>query len=705
MKKIISLVLCFILVCACVPMSIFAESNIYISIDGNLPISIDTTLYQDRTLLSFKTLVNRTPQITGTYNETTNELNIIINDINAILKIDSYTIQFENKSLDTDYPPTLIDGNPYISIRTLFNILDFGSDKPIPYFIVPPDEAEKDNTPTTIPSATESKYKDVSQNDSHYKYIETLSKLGIINGYSDGTFKPDNTITRAEFTTIICRLLNKTDEAKSESSKSIFNDVPTTYWASGYINLANKLGIISGVGNNIFDPESNVTKVQAIKMILNAGGYEQDNEIQTNGYPTGYMNKFCLLTKINEYAYNSPLDRKTAAEYLYKILNVRIYDNKTGMGLTYLDNIIGPIEMDNILKQQIINNLQSQFPLDDTLPKNSEKPIFVSQLMYVKNLDTSSSVEKIRDLDGIQYLANLNWLNIENQDISDLSPIVDNSKRYIFEILDSEYKEKDLKLSLYGNYKLSDISILEKSDRDITIFSYPYTKLNLTIDEYETYCNKLNLIKVLNNDELYDKFRICEDLDNINQLGDYETTLEKMDRYIGYLETASSILDNITNSNMSDRDKVTIIHDYIINNCEYDYNLYNKLKDHENKFETPTKEEMLKASLSGVLYDKKSVCEGYAQTFYLLCSIAKIPCAYITGLGKDEAHAWNAIWIEETQLYIDTTWDDTQGGNKYLLIPETQINTDHVIESIYYNSLWDKNHYETQENINNGYYE
>lgn len=120
------------------------------------------------------------------------------------------------------------------------------------------------------------------------KAVTTLGKLDILNGYPDGTFKPGNTITRAEFAKVVS--ISRGLKAAAENSKgnTKFTDVTSAHWASGYINVAEKNGLINGVGNGKFAPESQITYEQAITMIVRALGYEQAAQT-LGGYPVGHL--------------------------------------------------------------------------------------------------------------------------------------------------------------------------------------------------------------------------------------------------------------------------------------------------------------------------------------------------------------------------------------------------------------------------------
>ena len=87
-------------------------------------------------------------------------------------------------------------------------------------------------------------------------YIGYMQQFGIITGYSDGSFRPDAPVTRAEFAAIASRF-----EKLTEGSKS-FTDVPDTYWAVRYINFAATRGWVTGYSDGTFKPENPITRAE-----------------------------------------------------------------------------------------------------------------------------------------------------------------------------------------------------------------------------------------------------------------------------------------------------------------------------------------------------------------------------------------------------------------------------------------------------------
>ncbi len=117
-------------------------------------------------------------------------------------------------------------------------------------------------------------FTDVDTENEIYTAVQTLSSLDILKGYEDGTFGAEKDITRAEFAAVVCRALGMEASANGAKGATQFIDVPADHWASGYINLANGQGIVNGYGDGKFGPEDNVTFEQAVKMLVVALGFE-----------------------------------------------------------------------------------------------------------------------------------------------------------------------------------------------------------------------------------------------------------------------------------------------------------------------------------------------------------------------------------------------------------------------------------------------
>ncbi len=167
-----------------------------------------------------------------------------------------------------------------------------------------------------------SSFTDVADTSSYSTAIEVGVDLGIIKGYTDGTFAPEGEITRAEFAAIVVRLLGQEAQAEGAKASTQFVDVPADHWAAGYINIATQAKVINGYGDGNFGPEDLVEYQDAITMIVRALGYEP--AIGSAGYPTGYLTKageLGLTSNVNG-VNGVAINRGTVAQIAFNALDV-----------------------------------------------------------------------------------------------------------------------------------------------------------------------------------------------------------------------------------------------------------------------------------------------------------------------------------------------------------------------------------------------
>ena len=113
----------------------------------------------------------------------------------------------------------------------------------------------------------------------HSKAVQGLTEAGVINGYPDGTFRPARTLTRAE----ACAILTRMDNGMPFGTAP-YRDVAYNHWAGGYINYCTDKGYVNGYGDGKFGPEDTLTGAAWSKMVLGVVGYdaEQTGMVGTN---------------------------------------------------------------------------------------------------------------------------------------------------------------------------------------------------------------------------------------------------------------------------------------------------------------------------------------------------------------------------------------------------------------------------------------
>ncbi len=134
-----------------------------------------------------------------------------------------------------------------------------------------------------------SDYSDVDNQTWYYNVIGYMQEADLIKGYKDGSFRPDDNITRAEFASIISRV----KELKEKSEMS-FTDIKGHWAESDILKMKNRKWV-NGYSDNSFKPENPITRAEAVKMVNNVIGYVIDNEyIDTNYFS---MRRFKDLNK------------------------------------------------------------------------------------------------------------------------------------------------------------------------------------------------------------------------------------------------------------------------------------------------------------------------------------------------------------------------------------------------------------------------
>ncbi len=191
-----------------------------------------------------------------------------------------------------------------------------------------------------IPLAGVYAFSDVTEETPYGAAIQKLEEWGKIDGYSDGTFKPEEFITRAEFVKILMSLdENNGLQYVPEVVETGFTDVDSleNYWAARYIKFAVDNKIINGYGDGTFLPENKVTYEEALKMVVCFLGYElkakaKAEEVGMNLWPDGYIavaNELMITKSITIEGFSSEITRGAVAQIIYNASSVTEVDPET----------------------------------------------------------------------------------------------------------------------------------------------------------------------------------------------------------------------------------------------------------------------------------------------------------------------------------------------------------------------------------------
>ena len=258
-------------------------------------------------------------------------------------------------------------------------------------------------------------FKDVTDKHANYKAIEHLKKNNIIGGYSDGNYKPDNKINRAEFTKIIIEAYHHDKDEIKKCDSDSFKDVRKGYWFSKYICIAKKEKIIKGYSDNSFKPNQNITFAEASKMIFIAKTlsnmsweFKKDFDFSTyqgDNIITHWFEEYVIeldhhnaipnsITKLNQ-----TINRGEMAEIIYRLgNNWDTYTLYRYPALLYNNYIKPRIKLDLSAPKDAIEKKERSFKADvnktyivnlNTAKKKGEG---------CKNIDLDSIEKKINNL-------------------------------------------------------------------------------------------------------------------------------------------------------------------------------------------------------------------------------------------------------------------------------------------------------------------
>ena len=215
--------------------------------------------------------------------------------------------------------------------------------------------------------------------------VTVLATLGVITGNDDGSYAPADTISRAEMSTIICRVLNGgKDPVLGEAVSNSYTDT-TSHWAKNYIEYCTTLGIVAGKGDGTFDPEGDVTVAEAAKMVLVALGYNAAIEGYTGGAwqinVDARANPLGLYDDLTYTTTSAPLTRDNAAQMLYNALDCDMvrYDyvldttsstltgttQLTSTDETLLEDKFDAVKVEGVVIANEIANLETSGHLND----------------------------------------------------------------------------------------------------------------------------------------------------------------------------------------------------------------------------------------------------------------------------------------------------------------------------------------------------
>ena len=222
--------------------------------------------------------------------------------------------------------------------------------------------------------------------------VDVISALGVVDGYSDGDFRPDDVLTRGAAAKIICNLiLGPTTASALAAGTAPFKDVPVTNTFAGYITYCSQQGIISGYADGTFRPTGTLSGNAFMKMLLGALGYDSSIE----GY-TGANWQVSVIKQASgiglddgndEFVGSQAVTRQEAALYAFNMLQATMveYDKKDTI-------VVGDITINTTSTRKDVEN----------------------------NTNTDGNIDGERNGDGLMQFGEKYFKDLEKEDATDI---------------------------------------------------------------------------------------------------------------------------------------------------------------------------------------------------------------------------------------------------------------------------------------------
>jgi len=173
----------------------------------------------------------------------------------------------------------------------------------------------------------------------------------------------------------------------------------------------------------------------------------------------------------------------------------------------------------------------------------------------------------------------------------------------------------------------------------------------------------------------------------LRQTAVIRAVFDDYDKHLQARETARQLVEELVRDDMTQREKLQVLHDYLAKNCEYD-------KQAAMNLQIASTDAF---SAYGALVLQKAVCDGYSAAYALLCHYAGIPCLYFP--GKAMNHSWNVVLYGTQLLHVDVTFDDTSSAygrlnQTYFMRTTEQMEKTHTwdreMADVLLNTVWDE---------------
>ncbi|MEM7725427.1 MAG: S-layer homology domain-containing protein [Cyanobacteria bacterium P01_A01_bin.45] len=220
-------------------------------------------------------------------------------------------------------------------------------------------------------ASAQTSFYDVSSNYWAANFIQELSQRGVIAGFPDGSFRPEEAVTRAQFAAMIRKAFQKAPKRQA----SRFNDVSTSYWAYSAIQESYTTGFLSGYPGNRFAPNQKIPREQVLVSLAN--GLEYNSSGDTNSLLANYRDAY----NISNYARN-PIAAATEKRMVVNYPNVEFLNPKVSATRAQVAAFIyqalasnGQVASSNSPYVVAVNSTGNPTPVAVTIPSGTVIPV------------------------------------------------------------------------------------------------------------------------------------------------------------------------------------------------------------------------------------------------------------------------------------------------------------------------------------------
>lgn len=306
-------------------------------------------------------------------------------------------------------------------------------------------------------------FSDMPTDEIYSTAINKLIDEKVINGYEDNTFRPEAKITRAEFSKMIVTAIDI-----SETTENTFSDVTDDHWAAEYINSVYAGGLVEGYEDGSFKPEKNITYGELATILVRAMGYEEKVKENKLIWPLNYMHVAESLGlfqgwKTNDLIAENPATRANTALMIYNMLSLQNNSeeettNKVDTKTAYAGLVVARKTRAGIKYITIDNGYEE---IEYELPSKAEFPELESFIIYQLKSDGTLNLRQetllaekdedallVNDVDGVfiefEGIEKVLDLELDAYVLNEKELKLDKYNYFILEIEDDEFTSFEL---------------------------------------------------------------------------------------------------------------------------------------------------------------------------------------------------------------------------------------------------------------------